>query len=265
MNARSKLGLVATLIMALGFPTLGIANDEVRMITATTKKDMISLGATVSVEFVIKNAGREAWHLQKPDQAQHVFLHYKVKKTVEVTGKYPLGQVVVLPRTGKDGQQIIAYAAPPRVEIVIKSGESYTFPIIVAPTSGAISQPGIWELWLEDEEQHLTSNQLTFTVRFTPESIPLLLSIAEGDENSTPLLAWARDWLRQIKPDFSFMLPNFGKETKEETTSRHVENKKALTAFREYWGKEKDSDVVKQLFSHINESVHVPSSQPSKR
>lgn len=223
-------------------------------ITVRMDKQTVVLGAKVAVTVTYSNSGNDVWRLAKPESSTRVLLHYAAEGSSHRGNSHSIGQRKQVSSTLPSGEVMVVTIAPPRSDIEIKKGEVHTFSIDLGPQGDAVNCPGIWKIWIEDREENLLSDKAAVRVAFNEDSVPLLLAIAEENQD-TSLPGWARDWLRRIKPDFRLKIPDWGRETKEGKTARIMESGRAIASFRKFWDQEKDSERMRELFNKINEEA----------
>lgn len=94
---------------------------------------------------------------------------------------------------------------------------------------------------LHGEPWRAASNELTWKVVFTAESVDHLLAILGSAKSTADAKHFAVYWLHTLNADFQFNLEH------EDATAKKA-NQSALRKFKKWWGANRDSDAVaKQL------------------
>ena len=128
--------------------------------------------------------------------------------------------------------------------ITLDPRQEITFDYDIGARWPELFSPGVVRVRVVDlnGEMWLTgSNELTWRIVFTQESVSHLLAMLDHAQSTPDSKQFAVRWLRTLNADFSFNL-------EDDSATAAQANKTALKNFRKWWATHRDSDnVAKQL------------------
>jgi len=231
-----------------------------RRITVSCDKPSVLLGARVAATVTYTNDGDDTWVLVKPDISLNTYLRFELQGTTEYTNGRRVGKTRSVTEKLPSGKEIVATVAEPQIKIEIKKGESYSFKLDIGPP--AIGVPGLWNIWVADKKEEISSDKATVICIFNEDSVPLLLAIAKKQQECPAILGWARDWLKILNPDFAQELHDW-RASKGKEARRLSKNAKEIASFEKFWEREKNSEIIKLVFQKINDKAMQAATQPA--
>ncbi len=208
-----------------------------------------TLGGAMKLRVTYSNRSDLAWTLETPEASEAVKVSYELVKKGDLPRmRFALAkrtsQVVKLP----DGRTQIVQVVQPRSTMEIEAGATHELEIDLYSRWSEDIVPGEYVAWIEDAGQKLKSNQCTFVLSFSKESIPLLLATAAKEDEIPAKRKWCATWLKKIKPDFVLKLKT--DKDSPETAKRILEdNATSIRQFKEFWERARDSKPIEALFS----------------
>lgn len=237
------------------------AGEEVqldRRIEVKPEADTFLLGGAIKLRATYINRSDLAWKLETPEASEGVKVSYElVNKGDRPRLRFALAkrssQVVKLP----DGRTQIVQVVQPRSTMEIKAGATHELVIDLYSRWSEDIVPGEYVAWIEDAEQKLKSNQCTFVLSYSKESIPLLLASAAKEDELPAKRKWCTSWLQKIKPDFVLKLKT-DKDSPETARKILEDNATTIRQFKEFWQSARDSKPIEALFSKSAVSKTAP-------
>jgi hypothetical protein len=272
-----KTALIFTLVIpvALALPDSACAAEEQpkHRIVLQSAVQHCSLGESIQLKVTyVNDSTDEDWILLKPDESLNVAVYYyhRYDSKEQLEQGYYFVRMRTISRADPRGNLVTAQILPPKIEVVIRKGQSFAF------AHDFFSEwsnwcPGRIPIWIRDENEKLKSNRIEVMVQLAKDSFPLLLKLAADKRELTCRRREAIKWLQKAKPDFSLALPPekdpyvIEKDPPEIEKAKDEANAKAVADFEAFWQKNRDSEQIEKLIADLNKQYGADQPAPAKK
>ena len=234
-------------------------NNSPHALNVISSPIKFSLGSS-PIRVVYNNKSEtDPWDVSKPDTCARLMVYVSHDDHTEL---YVLNQIFHMIHR-KDLSRI---AVGPKDQLFqIKPGTTFEFPLDIY-TIPIDWQPGVYELWLRDDNAKLGSNKIKFRLEANEASIPILTKMAsdEIDEKKAIQLH-----LREIRRNFALtwlaknldlhVLPITDNDTTPVVEAKLAQNRHFIDEFLQKWPMQKDAPETKALFESLNRGVPINS------
>ncbi len=224
-------------------------------INVSSTVEKFSLGSS-PIRIVYNNKSEtDPWITPKPDTCARLIVYVTQG---DMTDLYVLNQSFHM-ILRKDLSRI---AVGPKDQLFqIKPGTTFEFPLDIC-TIPIDWKPGVYELWLRDDNAKLGSNKIKFRLEANEYSIPLLTKMASDEIDEKKAIQFH---LREIRRNFAltWLAKNFSLHvlpiTDDDTTpvveAKLAQNRNFINEFLQKWPTRKDSEETKSLFYLLNSNL----------
>jgi len=204
-----------------------------------------------------KNSDTNEWVLVRPDISMGCIVHIRDKGMLR-THKTQFPNAIYDSTIRSGGMQTI-HLVPQQPRTTIKPNDSRSFALDLC-TLGYDWKPGEYELWIENTEEKINSNLISFKMEVNADTVGLLLDMASGLSDSKDVLEnhhqqmrhdFAVNWLIKTFPDLP-LNPITDRDAQNVVDAKYEQNARFIADFREKWKTRKDSPEIKKLFEVLN-------------
>ena len=231
-----------------------------RSIMLSADRGPFVFGRAVSLTVSYRNGGQEPWEVPTPSESTSVGLRRRPSGTEQHPGGYDFGRRTITTIKGPDGQEITVREAPNPKAIAIAPGQSHEFTVVLERNFAGALKPGLWTVWVVDENLTVESNHIDIQIVFTADSLTACLEIAADDKQHLFRRQAHAEWLQKIMPDlkcrwWSLNTPAQEKQPMEAEVQRQFE------AFRAFQHDSSKAKVIEAAISGINREAGVETRQ----
>jgi hypothetical protein len=157
----------------------------------------LPLGASIKIRAKYVNGTRWIWTIRDPLSSHYVYACYKrIGKPMSIK------------------KQRLCKTDPREIEADIKMNDDYKFIFELGENWNEL-ETGVYDIWIEDFLEEISSNRVRVVVEFSAESIPIFVKTIEDSKESTTRLRLSHDWLRKVYPRFQLEIIDSACENKE--------------------------------------------------
>ncbi len=232
------------------------SSHSINVISSTIK---FSLGSSPIRVAYNNKSETDPWDISKPDTCARLMMYVSHNDSTDL---YILNQSFHM-ILRKDLSRI---AVGPKDQLFqIKPGTTFEFPLDLC-TIPIDWQPGVYELWLRDDNAKLGSNKIKFRLEANEYSIPLLTKMASDEIDEKKAIQFH---LREIRRNFALawlaknfdlhVLPITDDDTTPVVEAKLAQNRHFIDEFLQKWPMQKDAPETKALFESLNRGVPIKS------
>lgn len=223
-------------------------------ILVMSQKKVYTLGEPIIINVTYYNGSEKSWNFYRPDSSSYCYINYRNeywRDDLWNMHKFNFERLIYnipgLP-------EYVGYVPNMGGKINLDPGESYTFNCDIMEVHELVKfLPGRYLINFCDLYEQVFSDSLIIKVKFTKESIDLILDriLKENKRNSN--IDWGKSILRELYPDFnkyyySIDLNNIIYFSDEEK----IQNEKIINSFKEFMNLNSNSDELKLKIKQLN-------------
>lgn len=208
-------------------------------------------GRAISLKVSYRNESKAPWVVPTPTESLSVSLLYRPSGSDRHPQGYTLGRVTTTTVTMPDGKIITAHVMPNPEPLSIALGQTHDFIVEFERDWTGHVVPGIWTVWIEDDDAKLRSNLLEIPLRFTADSVAACLEITLDKGQSLYKRKEHASWLQKIMPGLE--LRWWSDDTPPKTQEQlQAEIQRQLEVFQKFWKDKANAQVVEAAIARIN-------------
>lgn len=248
-------------IMSVTSPTAEIKIDPPqRSIILSASSGQFVFGRVGSLTVSYRNGVQEPWAVLTPSESISVGLRYRPSGSEQLPQGYDFGQITTTTFKWPDGQNGEVREIPDPKPISINPNQVYEFKVVLERDWTGDLKPGLWTVWVVDDNIKLESNRIEIPLVFTVDSVAACLEIAADEKQQVYKRKGHAKWLQKIMPEmkcewWSANTPAQEKQPMETQIQRQLE------AFRAFQKDSSKADVIKTAISNINREAGVEKRQ----
>jgi hypothetical protein len=243
--------------MSVTSPTADVKGDTPqRSIILSAGSGPFVFGRVVSLTVSYRNGGQEPWVVPPPSESISVGLRYRPSGTEQHPRGYSFGRITSTTVKRPDGQEMTARVFPNPKPVSINPGQMHEFKVVLERDWTGDLKPGLWTVWIVDDNLKLESNRIEIPLCFTADSVAACLEIAAADKQQVYKRKEHAKWLQKIMPElmcrwWSDNTPSHEKQQMETQVQRQLE------AFRAFQNDSSKAKVTEVAISGINREAGV--------
>ena len=243
-------------VIAVTCSTSIAATTTERSIILSVGDGPFVFGRVVSLTVSYRNGGKEPWVVPTPSESISVGLRYCPSGSEQHPQGYDFGCITTTPFKGPDGEEMEVRLFPDPKPVSINRGQVHEFKVVLERDWTGDLKPGLWTVWIVDDNLKVESNRIEIPLVFTADSITACLEIAADEKQHVYKRKEHAKWLQKIMPElkcrwWSDNTPSQEKQQMEAQVQRQLE---AFCAFQNDSSKAKVTEVA---ISGINREAGV--------
>lgn len=212
------------------------ANAAAPTLTLQVKSDGV-LTEPIAISVVVSNSTKAALTIEDPRASTHATVHLVDIATKE-DHSFSMGQT----STTDLGHGEFALVMPVVKPVTMAAGDSLE--VRADANERLFLHPGTFDVFFSLKD--VQSNHVRVTVRFTPQSLERLITLAADPNASYARREWAMELIRRVKPDFKLSLPLPDAKEREPL---EASNRAAVKSLRQWVSSQPAAELAKQLLA----------------
>jgi len=254
-----RIVTIFSAVVAMSFTSLPSEAQSVppqRSIILSVGEGPFVFERNVSFTVSYRNGEPGPWVIPNPSESVNVGIRYRLPGSTKRQwgyGGYNFGSNICTTIKFPDGLERTAWIMPVVNKITIAPGQTNEFKIDLyrGGWSGDL-KPGIWTVWIVDDNLKLESNRIEIPLVFTADSIAACFEVAI--DNKQPLYKRKKHakWLQKIMPDLNLRWPSEDMPA-DKRLEMEPDIMKGLQSFKVFLNDPNNAGVVEAAIQNIND------------
>jgi len=239
-------------VIAVTCSTSIAATTTERSIILSVGDGPFVFGRVVSLTVSYRNGGKEPWVVPTPSESISVGLRYCPSGSEQHPQGYDFGRITTTPFKGPDGEEMEVRLFPDPKPVSINRGQVHEFKVVLERDWTGDLKPGLWTVWIVDDNLKLESNRIEIPLVFTADSIAACFEVAI--DNKQPLYKRKKHakWLQKIMPDLNLRWPSEDMPA-DKRLEMEPDIMKGLQSFKVFLNDPNNAGVVEAAIQNIND------------
>jgi hypothetical protein len=253
-----RIVTIFSAVVAMSFTSLASEAQTVppqRSIILSVGEGPFVFVRNVSFTVSYRNGEQEPWVIPNPSESENVGIRYRLPGSTKRQwgyGGYSFGSNICTTIKFPDGQERTAWVVPIVNHISIAPGQTNEFKIDLYRGWSGDLKPGIWTVWIVDDNLEIESNRIEIPLVFTADSIAACLEVAADNKQTLYKRKKHAGWLQRIMPDLDLRWPSEDMPA-DKSLEMEPDIMKGLQSFKVFLNDPTNARVVETAIECIND------------